>query len=187
MNPNTIVDQAKKTMQAAAERFEADIKKLRTGRASASMLDGVTAEAYGQPMPLIQLATITAPEAQLIQITPFDPSNLQAIATSIRNNPSLGMNPTDYGHVVRVNVPPLTEERRKQLARQVSDKVEETMVRLRGARHDALKAADQAKKDKDIGEDDAKRIEKQVDEVMNVQRAAIDQLAKAKETEIMTV
>jgi ribosome recycling factor len=187
MTPSQIVDQAKKAMQTAAEHFEADIKKLRTGRASASMLDGVTAEAYGQPMPLIQLATITAPEAQLIQITPFDPSNLQAIATAIRNNPSLGMNPTDDGHVVRVNVPPLTEERRRELAKQVGEKVEETLVRVRAARHEALKAADAAKKDKDIGEDEAKRIEKQVDDVMNVQRAAIDQLAKAKETEILTV
>ncbi len=187
MNPNQIVEQAKKTMQAAAEHFESEIKKLRTGRASASMLDGVMPEAYGQPMPLIQLATVTAPEAQLIQITPFDPNNIQAIATAIRNNPSLGLNPTDDGRVVRVSVPPLTEDRRKQIVRQVSEKVEDTMVRLRNARHEAIKAADAAKKDKQIGEDDAKRIEKQVDEVMNVQRAAIDQLAKAKETEIMTV
>jgi ribosome recycling factor len=187
MNPNTVIDQAKKSMQAAAEHFEAQLKKLRTGRASASMLDGVTAEAYGQPMPLNQLATVTAPEAQLIQITPFDPNNLQAIAAAIRNDPSLGMNPTDDGRVVRVPVPPLTEERRKQIVRQVSEKVEEAMVRLRGARHEALKAADAAKKDKQIGEDEAKRIEKQVDEVMNAQRSAIDQLAKAKETEIMTV
>jgi len=187
MNPNQIVEQAKKTMQAAAEHFEVELRKLRTGRASASMLDGVMPEAYGQPMPLIQLATVTAPEAQLLQITPFDPNNLQAIATAIRNNPSLGLNPTDDGRVVRVSVPPLTEERRKQIVRQVSEKVEEAMVRLRNARHEALKSAEAAKKDKQIGEDDAKRIEKQVDEVMNVQRGAIDQLAKAKETEIMTV
>ncbi len=187
MNPNTIVDQAKKSMQAAAEHFEAEIKKLRTGRASASMLDGVTAEAYGQPMPLIQLATITAPEAQLIQITPFDPSNLQAIAAAIRNNPSLGLNPSDDGHVVRVQVPPLTEDRRKQIVRQVSEKVEDAMVRMRNARHEALKSAEAAKKDKQMGEDDAKRVEKQVDDFMNVQRSAIDQLAKSKETEILTI
>jgi ribosome recycling factor len=187
MNPNQIIDQAKKSMQTAAEHFEVELKKLRTGRASASMLDGVTAEAYGQPMPLNQLATVTAPEAQLIQITPFDPTNLQAIAAAIRNNPSLGLNPTDDGRIVRVSVPPLTEDRRKQIVRQLSEKVEDTMVRLRNARHEALKAADTAKKDKDIGEDEAKRIEKQVDEVMNIQRGAIDQLAKAKETEIMTV
>jgi ribosome recycling factor len=187
MNPNKIVEDANKKMQAAVEFFDGELKKLRTGRANASMLDGVTAEAYGQPMPLNQLATISAPEAQLLQITPFDPNNLQAIANAIRNNPSLGMNPTDDGRVVRVPVPPLTEERRREIAKQIGEKVEETMIRMRNARHDALRAADTGKKDKTLSEDDAKRIEKQVDEAMNKHRATIDQQAKAKETEIMTV
>jgi ribosome recycling factor len=187
MNPNQIVEEANKKMQSAVEFFEGELKKLRTGRANASMLDGVTADAYGQPMPLNQLATISAPEAQLLQITPFDPNNLQAIANAIRNNPSLGMNPTDDGRVVRVPVPPLTEERRREIAKQIGEKVEESMIRMRNARHDALRAADAGKKDKSLSEDDAKRVEKQVDEAMNKYRATIDQQAKAKEQEIMTV
>src|SRR6476469_9561778 len=99
MNQNQALDDAKKKFAASVERFNEQLKSLRTGRANASMLDGVMAEAYGTPMPLNQLATITAPEAQLIQITPFDPTNLQAISTAIRNNPSLGLNPTDDGRV----------------------------------------------------------------------------------------
>jgi ribosome recycling factor len=187
VSPNQIVDEATKKLQASAEHFDDELKRLRTGRANAAMLDGVTAEAYGQQMPLNQLATISVPEAQLLQITPFDPSNLQAIANAIRNNPSLGMNPTDDGRVVRVPIPALTEERRRDIAKQIGEKVEDAMIRMRNARHDALRAADAGKKDKSLSEDDAKRVEKQVDEAMAKQRQQIEQVAKAKEQEIMTV
>src|ERR1700730_14914143 len=101
MNPTQIVDEAKRKLQAAAEHYTDELKKIRTGRASASMLDGVMVQAYGTPMPLNQVATVTAPEAQLIQITPFDPNNLQAISSAIRDNPTLGLNPMDDGRVVR--------------------------------------------------------------------------------------
>src|ERR1035438_4821786 len=101
MNPNQIVDEAKKKFQAAVEHFAEELKKIRTGRASASMLDGLIVEAYGTPMPLKSLATVAAPEAQLLQVTPFDPTNLQAISTAIRDNQTLGLNPMDDGRVVR--------------------------------------------------------------------------------------
>lgn len=187
MNPNDALSDAKTKFTAALERFNEQLKSLRTGRANASMLDGVMAEAYGTPMPLIQLATVTAPEAQLIQITPFDPSNLQAISTAIRNNPSLGLNPTDDGRVVRIQIPPLTEERRREISKQVGAKQEDCMVSLRGARHDAMDAIDAAKKDKQIGEDEADRIKKQVDEAMNSTKSQIEAAAKAKEQEIMSL
>ena len=177
----------KRRMQGALQALKQELSGLRTGRASATMLDPVHVEAYGTNMPLNQLATISAPEAQLLQITPFDPSNLQAIASAIRNNPSLGMNPTDDGRVVRVPIPALTEERRRDIAKQIGEKVEDTMIRMRNARHDALRAADAGKKDKSLSEDDAKRVEKQVDEAMAKQRQLIEQAAKAKEQEIMTV
>ena len=151
------------------------------------MLDGVTVEAYGTPMPLIQVATVTAPEAQLIQITPFDPNNLEAIATAIRNNQSLGLNPSDDGRVVRVPVPPLTEERRRELDKQVGQKQEECMISLRAVRHDALDLINEAKKDKDIGEDDAKRLTTQVEDAMNKARSEAEVAAKGKEQEIMTL
>jgi ribosome recycling factor len=187
MNADNVVDQSKSKFQSAFEHFQTNLKSLRTGRASAGMLDGVVAEAYGQPMPLNQLATVTAPEAQLIQITPFDPSNLQAIANAIRNNPALGMNPSDDGRVVRVPIPPLTEERRRDIVKQMSQKQEECMINLRSIRHDAMDAIDKVKKAKEIGEDDAKRLQKQVDDHMNQVRMQVEAASKAKETEIMTV
>ena len=187
MNPSSVVDNAKTKMTAALNHFQEEIKKLRTGRAHPTMLDGVTVTAYGTPMPLIQVATVSAPEAQLLQITPFDPSNIQAIAAAIRDNPSLGMNPSDDGRVVRVPVPPLTTERRLQIVKQLGEKAEDCMISLRGVRHDVLKEIDQMKKDKLVGEDDAKRLEKQVDDGMNSSKSEVDTLSRAKEQEIMTV
>lgn len=187
MNPTQIVSDAQTKFSQAVERFRESLKGLRTGRASASMLDGVVVEAYGTPMPLIQVATVTAPEAQLLQITPFDPNNLQAISTAIRNNPSLGLNPSDDGRVVRVPVPPLTEERRRELAKQVGQKQEDCMIQLRSIRHDALAIINEAKKDKDIGEDDAQRLEKQIDEAMTKTRGEVEASARAKEQEILSI
>ena len=187
MNPNQIVNDAQTKFQAASAYFQEEIKKVRTGRAHASMLDGVVVTAYGAPMPLNQVANVTAPEAQLLQITPFDPNNIQAIASAIRDNPSLGLNPSDDGRVVRVPIPSLTEDRRREYVKVLGGKVEDTMVRLRGVRHDALDAVAAAKKDKSIGEDDAKRLEKQVDEAMNKVKSEVEAGAKAKEAEIMTI
>jgi ribosome recycling factor len=151
------------------------------------MLDGVMVEAYGTSMPLIQVGTIMVPEAQLIQITPFDPNNLQAIAEAIRNNSNLGLNPADDGRVVRIPVPPLNEERRRELAKQVGQKQEEAMISLRNIRHEALDSIDKAKKGKDVGEDEAKRLSNQVEEAMNKARGNIETTGKAKEAEIMKV
>jgi len=187
MNPSQVISDAQAKLKQTNEHFNESLKGLRTGRASASMLDGIVVEAYGTPMPLNQVATVTAPEAQLIQITPFDPSNLGAISTAIRNNQQLGLNPSDDGRVVRVPVPPLTDERRRELAKQVGERLEDTMVRMRGVRHDAIDAISKAKKDKEIGEDDAKRFEKQIEDAMNDARATAEAAAKAKEQEIMTL
>ncbi len=187
MDLSQIVSDAQNKFVQAGERFKDSLKSLRTGRASASMLDGVLVEAYGTPIPLNQVATVTAPEAQLIQITPFDPNNLAAISTAIRNNQSLGLNPSDDGRIVRVPVPSLTEERRRELAKQVGQKQEEAMISLRNIRHDALDAIDKAKKNKELGEDDAKRLTKQVDDAMAKIRSEAEATAKAKESEIMTV
>jgi ribosome recycling factor len=187
MNPNQIVEDAKKKFQGAFEHFQTELKKVRTGRAHASMLDAVMVTAYGTQMPLNQTANVTAPEPQLIQITPFDPNNIQAIASAIRDNPTLGLNPSDDGRVVRVPIPALTEDRRREYVKVLGGKVEDCMIALRGIRRDAIDTVAQAKKDKAIGEDDAKRLEKQVDEAMNKVKADVDAAAKTKETEIMTV
>jgi ribosome recycling factor len=187
MNPNAIVEQARNKLQSAVEHFKSELKKLRTGRAHTGMLDGVMVAAYGTSMPLNQVANVTAPEPQLLQITPFDPNNLQAIVSAIRDNQSLGFNPMDDGRVVRVPVPALTEERRTSIVRLLNEKVEECMISMRNVRHEALKEADQAKKDKAIGEDDYNRLEKQITELMSKQKSDVESVAKAKETEIMTV
>ena len=182
-----MLNDTRNKVSQATGRFQDGLKSLRTGRANAAMLDGVTVEAYGTPMPLIQVASIAIPEPQLIQITPFDPNNLQAISDAIRNNQSLGLNPSDDGRVVRVPIPALTEERRRDLARQIGQKHEEAMVGLRSVRHAALDAIEKAKKDRQLGEDEAKRLSSQVEEAMNKARAEIDKIAKDKETELLTV
>jgi len=187
MNPTQVVSDAKAKFDGAITHYQEQLKSLRTGRASASMLEGVMVQAYGQPTPLNQVANVTAPEAQLLQITPFDPNNLQAIASAIRDNPSLGLNPSDDGRVVRVPVPALTEERRRDIVKQLGSKQEDAMVALRNVRRDALDVIDKAKKDKEIGEDDAKRLQGQVEDAMKAAQSQVEAASKAKETEIMTV
>lgn len=187
MTPNQIVENAKKDFAKAFEFFQEESKKLRTGRAHPSMVEGVRAVAYGQPTPLIQLATITTPEAQLIQISPFDPSNLQAIAEAIRNDQALGFNPTDDGRVIRVPVPALTTERRAAIVKQLSEKKEDCFVSMRQARHDGMDKLKKLKQDKEIGEDEQSRTEKLIDETMNKLKADVEGFAKNKEAEIMTV
>ncbi|MCW1908276.1 MAG: ribosome recycling factor [Candidatus Saccharibacteria bacterium] len=187
MDTNQIIDKFKNDTKVAKEHFEAELKKLRTGRAHPSMLDGIMVQAYGTAMPLNQAATISTPEAQLIQVSPFDPNNLQVITEAIRNESSLGFNPTDDGRIIRVPVPALTEERRRDIAKQLGEKKEDCLVRVRQARHDALDSAKEAKNAKTMSEDDLGRLEKQVDELMNSIKNDLEALAKAKEAEIMTI
>jgi ribosome recycling factor len=187
MEADQVIASVKTKFTQAVERFQDNMKTLRTGRANAAMLDGIMVEVYETQMPLNQVATIAVPEATLIQLTPFDPNNLGAIAEAIRNDSSLGLNPTDDGRVIRVPIPPLTEERRKELAKQVGQKQEECMIGLRNARHEAMDAINKAKKDKAISEDEAKRLSAQVDESMSKARADAEVAAKAKESEILSL
>lgn len=180
-------DEYELKMDSALEHFESELGKIRTGRAHPGMLDGIKVEAYGAQMPLNQVANITAPEAQLLQITPFDPANIQAIAAAIRNNQSLGLNPSDDGRVVRVPVPALTEERRRQLVKQASEKVEEARIALRNVRQDGLKDAKAKKDAKEMSEDDLKLIEKEFDRLMAEHQAKLEEVLKAKEKDILTI
>ena len=187
MDANQVVSNAKTKFTQAVERFQDNLKTLRTGRANAAMLDGIMVEAYGTPMPLNQVATIAVPEATLIQLTPFDPNNLNAITEAIRNEQSLGLNPTDDGRLIRVPIPPLTEERRKELAKQVGQKQEECMISLRNIRHEAINTIQKAEKDKDIGKDEAQRFIGQIEEAMNKARSQAEDFAKSKEKDILSV
>lgn len=174
-------------MTSALEHFESELKKVRTGRSHPAMLEGVMVEVYGAKMPLNQAANITAPEPQLLQITPFDPSNVQAIVSAIRDDQSLGFNPSDDGRIVRVPVPPLTEERRKQMVKQAGEKVEEARITLRNVRQDALKDAKRMKEAKTLSEDDVKRIEKEVDGLMATYNQKLETAFSAKEKDILTI
>lgn len=187
MGPSQIIEQAKNKFALAVDHFKGELNKIRTGRAHPGMLDGLMVEAYGTQMPLIQVGSITVPEPQLLQITPFDPANLAAISIAIRDNQSLGLNPADDGRVVRLPIPPLTEERRREYVKVLNGKVEDAMISMRGSRHEALKDAEEAKKKREITEDDLSSIKKQLDDELSRQKNNIDQLAKTKEQEILTV
>ena len=180
-------DTYEEKMTGALAHFEDELKKVRTGRAHPAMLDSVKVEAYGQQMPLNQTANITAPEPQMLLVTPFDPSALQSIVEAIRKDQSLGFNPSDDGRVIRVPVPPLTEERRKQLVKQTGEKVEEARITLRTIRQDGLKDAKRKKDAKELSEDDLKRVEKEFDKLMSEYQVKIDEAFKAKEKDILTI
>jgi ribosome recycling factor len=187
MTPNQILDEVKPKLASVTDHFKQEIIKIRTGRAHPGMLDGVSVTAYGQNMPLKAVASIATPEPQLLQITPFDPGNLQAISEAIRNNQSLGLSPADDGRVVRIQIPPLTEETRQQMVKILHQKVEEAMISARQVRHDAMHKAEQAEKDKQITKDDRFSLEKQLDDLLAKQKTEIDELVRIKEQEILKV
>lgn len=174
----------RKKMEAIIERFKDEMKKVRTGRAHPDMLSGIKVEAYGQFMPLNQVANVTAADATLLVITPFDPSTIQAIATAIRADQALGLNPADDGRVVRVPIPPLTEERRKEIVKTASTKVEDAKVAIRNIREDARKAVKNAT---EMSEDVKKRAEKEIDELTKEFSDKVESEFKAKSEEIMKI
>lgn len=173
----------KQAMEQAVARFQEELKKVRTGRAHPDMLANIKVEAYGQFMPLNQVANVSVSGGTMLQVTPFDPSTLQAIATAIRNDATLGLNPTDDGHIVRVPVPPLTEDRRKEIVKTTSAKVEDAKVAIRNVREDARKELKTA----ELPEDTKKKAEKSIDELTKTYTDKIDAAFKAKSAEIMTI
>jgi ribosome recycling factor len=174
-------------MNKALAHFEDEIKKVRTGRAHPDMLDGILVEVYGSKVPLNQAANISVPEPQLLQVNPFDPSNIVAICTAIRDDQSLGFNPSDDGRIVRVPVPALTEDRRRDMVKLIGDKVEDCRIALRQVRQDAFKDAKRRKEAKELSENDVTRIEKDIDKLMQDFQVKIEEIFKTKEKEVMTV
>lgn len=174
----------RKKMTEVIERFKEEMKKVRTGRAHPDMLSGVKVEAYGQYMPLNQVANVTAADATLLVITPFDPSTIQGIAAAIRADQTLGLNPADDGRVIRVPIPALTEERRKEIVKTASTKVEQAKVAIRNIREDARKAVKAAE---DLSEDVRKRAEKEIDDLTKEFSDKVDAEFKAKSEEIMKI
>ena len=174
----------RKKMEGVIDRFKDTMKKVRTGRAHPDMLSGIKVEVYGQFMPLNQVANITAADATLLVVTPFDPTNIQSIAAAIRADQSLGLNPADDGRVIRVPIPALTEERRKEIVKTASAKVEEAKVALRNVREDARKALKNAE---DLSDDMKKRAEKEIDDLTKEFNEKIDSEFKSKSDEIMKI
>jgi ribosome recycling factor len=170
------------TLEDARRRFSA----IRTGRASVNLLDGIQVESYGTVMPLNQLANISAPEAALITIQPWDTSLLGAIERAIQSS-DLGITPSNDGKIIRLPIPPLTEERRKQLARTVRDTAEEHRAGLRNIRRDANEEVKKLLKEKLISEDEHKVALEQIQKQTDAFTQKLNDLAKAKEEELMRV
>lgn len=174
----------RKKMESIIERFKDEMKKVRTGRAHPDMLSSIKVEVYGQFMPLNQVANVTAGDATLLVITPFDPANIQAITAAIRADQSMGLNPADDGRVIRVPIPALTEERRKEIVKNASAKVEEAKVAIRNIREDARKAVKIAS---EMSEDVKKRAEKEIDELTKEFNDKVESEFKAKSDDIMKI
>ena len=170
-------------MEKVIERFHGEMKKVRTGRAHPDMLANIKVEAYGQFMPLNQVANVVASGGTMLVVTPFDPANIQNISKAIREDQALGLNPADDGHVVRVPVPPLTEERRKEIVKTASAKVEEAKVGIRNVREDARKEL----KGAELPEDVTKKAEKSIDDLTKSYIDKIDAAFKDKTAEIMAI
>ncbi|MGA4508637.1 ribosome recycling factor [Propionibacteriaceae bacterium G1746] len=173
-------------MQATVEHAMEEFAAIRTGRAHPAMLNKITADYYGAPTPLQQLATFQVPEARTILITPFDRSAITAIEKSIRDS-DLGANPSSDGNVIRINLPALTEERRKEYIKMARSKAEEARVAIRNVRRTAIDAYKKLEKDKEISEDDLRGHEKALDASTKKHVDQVDDLLKGKEAELLEV
>ena len=176
-------DSIKTKMTAVIDHFKEEMKKVRTGRAHPDMLANVKAEVYGQMSPLNQIANITVQGATMLLVTPYDVANIGKISAAIRADQTLGLNPADDGRVIRVPIPPLTEEHRKEIVKTTSGKVEDAKIALRKIRDDARKDIKAA----ELPEDAKKRAEKSVDDLIKDFNTEIDKLFSEKESEIMKI
>jgi len=177
---------AESKMKKTIEAFKRELQTIRTGRASPALLEPLKVDYYGTPTPLQQLAAVSVPEARLLLIKPFDQSTLSAIEKAILKS-DLGLTPMNDGKVIRLPLPPLTEERRRELTKVVRKHLEETHVAIRNVRRDALKDLEEMEKEKMISEDQHFKGKELLQELTDKYIAQADQIAKAKEAEIMQV
>src|ERR687894_2458167 len=186
MSEKDVIKDTRPRMEGAVEDLRKKLSTVRTGRAVVSLLDPVVVDYYGTPTPLNQMASVHVPEPQTITVQPWDMSQLKQIESAIRSA-DLGLNPSNDGKLVRVPIPPLTEERRRQLAKQVHEFAEEHRTAVRNVRRDANEKLKKMLKDKQISEDNERDGLDQVQKLTNSYIAKIDELMKHKETEIMHV
>lgn len=183
---DNLIAEAKQRMKRAVEKLEHELATIRTGRASPAILDRVKVQFYGSEMPINQLATVSVPEARMIVITPWDKNSLRAIEKAILTS-DLNLTPSSDGNVIRLELPPLTEERRKELAKLVHQKAEEGRVAVRNIRRDINNAIEKAEKSADVSEDDVEYAKKEVQEATNDFIKEIDRIAAHKVAEVMEV
>ena len=181
-----IIHDAESKMASAVEYAKEEFGAIRTGRAHPAMFAKITADYYGAQTPLQQLATFQVPDARVVMITPYDQSSVNAIEKSIRDS-DLGVNPSNDGKTIRVTLPQLTEQRRKEYIKLAKSKAEDARISVRGARRTAKDALDKMVKDKEVGEDEVVRAEKQLDVATKKHTDAVDELFKHKEADLLAV
>lgn len=187
MNTHELLNSVEPKMAKALEHLSEELNSLRTGRASIVMVDGLTVDYYGQSMQLKQLATIGTPDAKTIAITPWDRNAMEPIEKSIRESQSLGLTPNNDGHTIRLNVPPMTEERRRDVVKQLGEKVEACHISLRNLRHEVLNEVKKLEKAKLATQDDIKFAEAELNKKIEAFRTKIADIEAAKTAEIMQV
>jgi len=185
MSSEIIMEMAEK-MENSLGAFKSELTKIRTGRASLSLLDGIKVDAYGSPMPLNQVGTMTIPESRQIVIQPWDPQVMSGIEKAILKS-DLGLTPVNDGKVIRINIPQLTEERRKELVKIVKKVAEEYRVAVRNHRREAIDTLKKQKKNKEISEDEQFKLQDEAQKETDTSIAKIDKVAVEKENEVMEV
>jgi ribosome recycling factor len=183
---NEVILESSDKMEKSVEAFKKELAKVRTGRASLSILDGIFVDAYGSSMPLNQVGTITIPESRMIVIQPWDPQMLPAIEKAIQKS-DIGLNPIGDGKVIRLNIPQLTEERRKDLVKSVRKVAEEFRVAIRNIRRESIEILKKQKKDKEISEDELFKFQEEVQSETDLYIKQIDEVTATKEKEVMEV
>jgi ribosome recycling factor len=186
MSEKDVIKETKPRMDTVIEDFRRKLATIRTGRAAVGLLDNITVDYYGTPTPLNQMASVHAPEPQLLTVQPWDQSQLAVIEKAIRAS-DLGLNPSNDGKLVRIPVPPLTEERRKQLAKQVHEVAEDHRTAVRNIRRDANDRLKKMLRDKQISEDNERDALDEVQKLTNTFIARVDELTASKEQEILSV
>lgn len=181
-----VIKDAKTRMDTVVEDARRKLSTVRTGRASVNILDNISVDYYGTPTPITQVANVSAPEAQLLTVQPWDPSIINLIEKTIRSS-DLGLNPSNDGRVIRIPIPPLNQERRKQLAKMVRDIAEEHRTAVRNVRRDSNENLKKLQKDKKITEDDEKNGLEETQKLTDSHIEKINEVVKNKENEIMTV
>ena len=181
-----ILAEAKENMESALTALQREFKRVRTGRATTSLLDGIRVDAYQSMMPLSQVATLSAPESRLLMIQPWDVTLLSQIEKAIMKS-DLGLTPMSDGKVIRISIPVLTEERRKELVKLVRKMAEDCRVSVRNARRDANEMLKDLKKEGELSEDDAFRAQEEVQKLTDDHIKKVDEMVKEKEKEVMEV